>query len=82
EPSDPIGALALDPNLADDPIGAALAAADVNPSGSKPPQSTLSRAQINALPADDALAWMRPEDLFFLQIQGSGVLVFEDGARA
>jgi membrane-bound lytic murein transglycosylase A len=24
---------------------------------------------------------MRPEDLFFLQIQGSGVLTFEDGAR-
>ena len=24
---------------------------------------------------------MRPEDLFFLQIQGSGVLVLEDGAR-
>lgn len=82
EIQDPIGALALDPNLADDPIGAALAAANVNPSGSKLPPSTLSRAQINALPADDALAWMRPEDLFFLQIQGSGVLVFEDGARA
>ena len=30
----------------------------------------------------DALAWMRPEDLFFLQIQGSGTLVFPDGARA
>jgi membrane-bound lytic murein transglycosylase A len=29
----------------------------------------------------DALAWMRPEDLFFLQIQGSGVLTYEDGAR-
>jgi membrane-bound lytic murein transglycosylase A len=80
--SDPIGALALDPNLADDPIGATLAAVDVSPSTSTPPAGTLSRAQINALPADDALAWMRPEDLFFLQIQGSGVLVFEDGSRA
>lgn len=79
--SDPIGALALDPNLADDPIGAALASVDVSPPSSTPPAGTLSRAQINALPADDALAWMRPEDLFFLQIQGSGVLVFEDGAR-
>ena len=29
-----------------------------------------------------ALAWMRPEDLFFLQIQGSGVLTFETGRRA
>ncbi len=32
------------------------------------------RAAIEARPAPDALAWMRPEDLFFLQIQGSGVL--------
>lgn len=27
------------------------------------------------------LAWMRPEDLFFLQIQGSGVLTYPDGSR-
>lgn len=27
------------------------------------------------------IAWMRPEDLFFLQIQGSGVLVYPDGSR-
>lgn len=27
------------------------------------------------------LAWMRPEELFFLQIQGSGVLVYPDGTR-
>ncbi|HEY5105447.1 MAG TPA: MltA domain-containing protein [Caulobacteraceae bacterium] len=40
------------------------------------------RAAIEERPAPDALAWMRPEDLFFMQIQGSGVLVFEDGARA
>ena len=40
------------------------------------------RAAIAAQPTDDAVAWMRAEDLFFLQIQGSGVLVFEDGARA
>ncbi len=39
------------------------------------------RAAIEASPLDKALAWMRPEDLFFLQIQGSGVLTFEDGAR-
>jgi membrane-bound lytic murein transglycosylase A len=36
------------------------------------------RAAIEARPAPDALAWMRPEDLFFLQIQGSGVLTFPD----
>lgn len=40
------------------------------------------RAQIESAPADRPLAWMRPEDLFFLQVQGSGVLVFEDGQRA
>ncbi|MBI5938835.1 MAG: MltA domain-containing protein [Caulobacterales bacterium] len=27
------------------------------------------------------LAWMRPEELFFLQIQGSGVLTFPNGER-
>jgi membrane-bound lytic murein transglycosylase A len=37
------------------------------------------RADIEARPATDVLAWMRPEDLFFLQIQGSGVLTFPDG---
>ncbi len=30
----------------------------------------------------DALAWMKPEDLFFLQIQGSGVLTFPGGERS
>ncbi len=40
------------------------------------------RADIDERPTEDALAWMRPEDLFFLQIQGSGVLVYPDGGRA
>ena len=39
------------------------------------------RAAIEATPTDKALAWLRPEDLFFLQIQGSGVLIFESGKR-
>jgi membrane-bound lytic murein transglycosylase A len=39
------------------------------------------RNVIERRPATDAIAWMRPEDLFFLQIQGSGVLVFPGGAR-
>lgn len=39
------------------------------------------RTEIESRPADKPLAWMRPEELFFLQIQGSGVLVFEDGKR-
>ena len=39
------------------------------------------RAAIETAGPGDALAWMRPEDLFFLQIQGSGVLTYEDGSR-
>jgi membrane-bound lytic murein transglycosylase A len=42
---------------------------------------SLSRAEIERLPARGALAWMRPEDLFLLQVQGSGVLSFDDGRR-
>ena len=37
------------------------------------PGSAPDRAAIDRSPAPDALAWMRPEDLFFLQVQGSGV---------
>ena len=40
------------------------------------------RSAIEASPAPDALAWMRPEDLYFLQVQGSGTLAFPDGRRA
>lgn len=39
------------------------------------------RAEIEATPTDRPLAWMRPEELFFLQIQGSGVLVLPDGRK-
>jgi len=39
------------------------------------------RAAIEADAPEKALGWMRPEDLFFLQVQGSGVLIFEDGTR-
>jgi membrane-bound lytic murein transglycosylase A len=47
------------------------------------PRSAGDRAEIEAAtrPAE-ALAWMRAEDLFFLQIQGSGYLTFEDGRKA
>lgn len=41
----------------------------------------LDRAAIEAADEGQPLAWMRPEDLFFLQIQGSGVLVLPDGRR-
>jgi len=43
------------------------------------PGSAPERAVIERAPAPDALAWMRPEDLFFLQVQGSGVITFADG---
>jgi membrane-bound lytic murein transglycosylase A len=39
-----------------------------------------ARAEIERR-APEALAWLRPEDLFFLQIQGSGALAFPDGSR-
>jgi membrane-bound lytic murein transglycosylase A len=45
------------------------------------PAAAPARAALEHVPAPDALAWMQPEDLFFLQIQGSGVLVFEGGER-
>ena len=39
------------------------------------------RATIEASTEARPLAWMRPEELFFLQIQGSGVLTLPDGRR-
>jgi membrane-bound lytic murein transglycosylase A len=51
----------------------------VGPDGTETPYP--DRASIEASPPNGALAWMRPEELFFLQVQGSGVLVFEDGRR-
>ena len=39
------------------------------------------RTTVEASRLDHPLAWMRPEDLFFLQIQGSGLLTFDDGKR-
>ncbi len=38
-----------------------------------------ARGDISAGAKGEALAWLDPNDLFFLQIQGSGRLVFEDG---
>jgi len=40
-----------------------------------------TRAEIEARPSDDALAWLRAEDLFFLQVQGSGTLRYPDGRK-
>lgn len=39
------------------------------------------RATIEAEPEERPLAWLRPEDLFFLQIQGTGTLRLPDGRR-
>ena len=50
-------------------------------SGGSPAPAYADRSLIECRPAHDALAWMRPEDLFFLQIQGSGVLTFQDGSQ-
>ena len=44
-------------------------------------ETTSDRAAIEAAPLASALAWMRPEDLYFLQIQGSGELDFANGRR-
>lgn len=41
--------------------------------------ATAERAAIEAWPAQGAVAWMRPEELFFMQLQGSAVLAFPDG---
>jgi membrane-bound lytic murein transglycosylase A len=62
-----------------DPAQAGRPGAAIDP-GSGPLLPYPDRANIEAAPAT-ALAWLRPEDLFFLQIQGSGSLVFEDGRR-
>ena len=44
-------------------------------------EAWLARADIEKTPAQ-ALAFMRPEDLFFMQIQGSGYLEYPDGRSA
>lgn len=39
------------------------------------------RSEIESAPPARVLAWMKPEELFFLQIQGSGVLMLPDGRQ-
>jgi membrane-bound lytic murein transglycosylase A len=48
------------------------------PTGLVAGQPYADRATIEATPEARPLAWMRPEDLFFLQIQGSGTLRLPD----
>ena len=52
------------------------------PAGWRRGQTLPPRAEIEAAPPTGTLAWMRAEDLFFMQIQGSGYLTFEDGSKA
>ena len=52
------------------------------PAGWSRGQVLAERAEIEATPPTAPLAWMRAEDLFFMQIQGSGYLTFEDGSKA
>ena len=63
-----------------DPTQAGRPGAAIDP-GSGPLLPYPDRANIEAATPEAALAWLRPEDLFFLQIQGSGALVFEGGQR-
>lgn len=52
------------------------------PAGWRRGQVLPERAAIEAAPPTSPLAWMRAEDLFFMQIQGSGYLTFADGTKA
>ena len=66
-----------------DMVGAGTAGKEAlrrRPDGSTEPYP--DRTAIETSPPAQALAWMRPEDLFFLQIQGSGVLTFPSGRRS
>ncbi|HEY5071643.1 MAG TPA: MltA domain-containing protein [Caulobacteraceae bacterium] len=56
-----------------------LPRADWGPGGSA---HYVDRTAIEARETTASLAWLRPEELFILQIQGSGSLVFEDRTRA
>lgn len=63
------------------PEGAFTAPVRPTPSDLRPGAVYADRAAIEARPPNDALAWMRAEDLFFLQVQGSGTLTYPDGRR-
>ena len=55
------------------------------PDGSTGPyadRAAIEAAAAAGSPSAPVLAWMRAEDLFFLQIQGSGYLTFEDGSQS
>lgn len=62
-----------------DPVLAGKPAAAIDVAGQLLPYP--DRTGIEATRPERVLAWMRPEELFFLQIQGSGVLTLADGRR-
>jgi membrane-bound lytic murein transglycosylase A len=63
------------------PGGEFTAAVRPAPVDLKQGQLYADRTAIEDRPPNGALAWMKPEDLFFLQIQGSGTLVYPDGHK-
>jgi membrane-bound lytic murein transglycosylase A len=67
----------------DDPVPPFVAAVRPKPADLplSPGEPYADRATIEAEDPIGALAWMRAEDLFFMQVQGSGLLDFPDGRR-
>ncbi|MEM1381000.1 MAG: murein transglycosylase A [Pseudomonadota bacterium] len=63
----------------DDLAGKRIAGRVVN--GRLVPYADRKRLEANTPDSDQVLAWMDPDDLFFLQIQGSGVLRIDDEER-
>ncbi len=55
------------------------AVVQVLPDGTQAPYP--DRTTIESAAPEAPLAWMRPEELFFLQVQGSGVVTYPDGRR-
>jgi len=53
----------------------------VRPKPADPSLLSADRATIEATPEERPLAWMRPEELYLLQVQGSGTLRLPDGRR-
>jgi len=74
------GYFAPEYQASDRPTPEFSAAVRARPADLVPGQPYRTRAEIEA-EGGPALAWMRPEELFFLQIQGSGTLAFPDGRR-
>lgn len=63
------------------PGGAFTAPVRPKPADLAPGATYADRTTIEARDPADALAWMKPEELFLLQVQGSGTLRFPDGRR-